>query len=385
MSNIKDIEKTNQLRMETLRRRSDNDISRLQESHRKYKSELQDSHKEEIVDIKTNNQQSIDKENLRKEHVLSDIKNHLKRTQDLTEKELRELNSKNLSKKSELSKKLSGDRKLVTEENKKYIDSLHEKTRATAKEINKDGRHQLDQLQLTIDEEIKRKESLHQDKLKKMAEEFNLRYQSNDKNNSLETQNQKKQFEKELFDINQKHQKEIAHLNTSLQHHLSEMDKDFRADSKDQDLSFEKRYSDKLITQNSMFKKLEENNRKFIQDLKKALTTEIQLAEDRSSDPFYKFDALKPELTHFDNHVEIKIKVPDYSRQDMQLTLNDKEAVLTYNRRYADASKDTLGTINKINKIESFTTRLQTEFHLDSKSVQSNYENGIMTYIIKRA
>ena len=122
MSNIKDIEKTNQLRMETLRRRSDNDIARLQESHRKYKSELQDSHKDEIVDIKTNNQQSIDKENLRKEHVLSDIKNHLKRTQDLTEKELRELNSKNLSKKSELSKKLSGDRKLVTEENKKYID-----------------------------------------------------------------------------------------------------------------------------------------------------------------------------------------------------------------------------------------------------------------------
>jgi len=385
MSNIKDIEKTNQLRMETLRRRSENDIARVQESHRKYKNELQESHKEEIVDIKTNNQESIDKENLRKEHVLSDIKNHLKRTQDLTEKQLRELNSKNLSKKSDLSKKLATDRKMVTEENKKYIDSLHEKTRATAKEINKDGRKQLDQLQLTIDDEIKRKESLHQDKLKKMAEEFNLRYQSNEKNNSLETQKQKKEFEKELFDINQKHQKEIAHLNKTLQHHLSEMDKDFRADSKDQDLSFEKRYSDKLITQNSMFKKLEENNRKFIQDLKKALTTEIQLAEDRSTDPFYKFDALRPELTHFDNHVEIKIKVPDYSRQDMQLTLNDKEAVLTYNRRYADASKDTLGTINKINKIESFTTRLQTEFHLDSKSVQSNYENGIMTYVIKRA
>ena len=52
MSNIKDIEKTNQLRMETIRRRSDNDIARLQESHRKYKSELQESHKEEIVDIK---------------------------------------------------------------------------------------------------------------------------------------------------------------------------------------------------------------------------------------------------------------------------------------------------------------------------------------------
>lgn len=196
MSNIKDIEKTNQLRMETLRRRSDNDIARLQESHRKYKSELQESHKEEIVDIKSNNQESIDKENLRKENVLSDIKNHLKRTQDLTEKELRELNSKNLSKKSDLGKKLATDRKMVTEENKKYIDSLHEKTRATAKEINKDGRHQLDQLQLTIDKEIKRKESLHQDKLKKMAEEFSLRYQNNDKNNSLETQNQKNNLKK---------------------------------------------------------------------------------------------------------------------------------------------------------------------------------------------
>jgi hypothetical protein len=385
MSNIKDIEKTNQLRLETIRRRSDNDIARLQESHRKYKSELQDSHKEEIVDIKTSNHELINKENLRKENVLSDIKHHLKKTQDLTEKELRELNSKSLSKKSELNKKLSDDRKFVTEENKKYIDSIHEKTRTTAKEINKDGRNQLDHLQLAIDDEIKRKEGLHQEKLEKMTEEFNTRFVSKEKNNSSETQNQKKEFEKEIFDINQRHQKEITHLNESLNYQLSEMDKDFKAGSKDQDLSFEKRYSDKLVTQNSMFKKLEENNKKFIQELKKTLTNEIQLAENRSTDPFYKFDALKPELTHFDNHVEIKIKVPDYSKQDMQLTLNDKEAVLTYSRRYADASKDMAGTINKINKIESFTTRLQSEFHLDPKSVQSNYESGIMTYVIKRA
>jgi len=385
MSNIKDVEKTAQLRMENVRRRSDNDIARLQESHKKYKNELTDSHKEEIIDIKSNHQEQIDKENLRKEHILSGIKNHLKKTQDLTEKELRNLNSKSSSKKSELSKKLADDRKMASDDNKKYIDSLHEKTRATAKEINKDSRLQLDHLQASFDEEIKRKETLHQEKLKKMSEEFTVRYQGNEKNNSQETQNQKKQYEKEIFEINQKHQKEIAHLNQNLQTQLEELDKDFKTDSKDQDLFFEKQYSDKLTHQNSLYKKLEENNKKFIQDLKKSLTSELSLAENRASDPFYRFDALSPELQHFDDHVEIKLKVPEYSKQDLQLTLNDKVAILTYNRRYSDASRDSVGTINKINKIESFTTRLQTEYHLDPKSVQTKYENGVMLYTIKRA
>jgi HSP20 family molecular chaperone IbpA len=384
MSTVKDVEKSNQLRLENIRRRSDNDIARLQESHKKYKNELSESHEEEIVDIKTNHQDQIEKENLRKENVLSGIKNHLKKTQDLTEKELRNLNSKNTSKKSELNKKLADDKKMASDENKKYIDSLHEKTRATAKEINKDSRIQLDKLQASFDEEIKRKESLHQEKLKKMSEEFTVRYQGNEKNNTEETQNQKKQYEKEIFEINQKHQKEIAHLNQNLQTQLEELDKDFKTDSKDQDLHFEKQYSDKLTNQNALYKKLEDNNKKFIQDLKKSLTSELKLAENRSQDPFYQFDALAPELQHFDNYVEIKLKVPEYSKQDLQLTLNDKVAILTYNRRYSDASKDSIGTINKVNKIESFTTRLETEYHLDPKSVQAKYENGVMLYTIKK-
>lgn len=384
MSTIKDVEKTAQLRMENVRRRSDNDIARLQESHKKYKNELIESQKDEIIDIKTNHQEQIAKENLRKEHVLSDIKNHLKKTQDLTEKELRNLSSSSATKKSEHNKKLANERKIASEENKRYIDTLHDKTRATAKEINKESRQQLDQLQASFDDEISRKESLHQEKLKKMSEEFTLRYNGNEKNNSQETQNQKKQYEKEIFEINQKHQKEIAHLNQNLQLQLEELDKGFKLDRKDQDLHFEKQYSDKLTNQNALFNKLEANNKKFIQDLKKSLTSELKLAEDRASDPFYKFDALTPELKHFDDHVEIKLKVPEYSKQDLQITLNDKVAILTYNRRYSDASKDSIGTINKISKVESFTTRLQTEYHLDPKSVQSKYENGFMLYTIKR-
>ena len=79
------------------------------------------------------------------------------------------------------------------------------------------------------------------------------------------------------------------------------------------------------------------------------------------------------------------MKVPEHSKTDVQLTINGKEAIVSFNRRFADASKEADGTINKVNKVESFTTRLQTGHFLNAKSMKSSYEDGTMTYVIKKA
>jgi HSP20 family molecular chaperone IbpA len=104
----------------------------------------------------------------------------------------------------------------------------------------------------------------------------------------------------------------------------------------------------------------------------------------RSDDPFYRFTELKPTLKEFEDRVEIKVEVPEHSKSDVQLTLHGKEAILSLNRRYDDTRKDGFIT-NKLHKVESFTTRLGTSHFLDPKSVKANYQDGVMTYIVKRA
>jgi HSP20 family molecular chaperone IbpA len=167
--------------------------------------------------------------------------------------------------------------------------------------------------------------------------------------------------------------------------HIEKRDGEYRKGLKDQDLFFEKKYEAQLGRHAEDYKTLEEKNKKLVTDLKENLTKEITKTANRLDDPFYKFEKLKPTLKHFEDRVEISVEVPDHSKQDLQLTTNGKEAVLNFNRRYADASKDESGAINKINKVESFTTRLRTDYHLDAKSVKATYDDGVMTYVIKKA
>jgi HSP20 family molecular chaperone IbpA len=174
-------------------------------------------------------------------------------------------------------------------------------------------------------------------------------------------------------------------MTESHNHHIEKRDGEYRRGLKDQDLFFEKKYADQLTRHNHDFKTLEEKNRKVIDDLKMNLTSEISNVSKKNDDPFYKFETLKPKMKTFEDRIEIEVAVPEHAKSDVQLTTNGKEAVLTFNRRYADATRTPEGTIHKINKVESFTTRLQTDHVLNPKSMKSNYADGVMTYVIKRA
>lgn len=126
-------------------------------------------------------------------------------------------------------------------------------------------------------------------------------------------------------------------------------------------------------------------NNKVVEDLKASLTKEITKTATRNSDPFYQFDSLRPKLSQYEDRVEVQVEIPEHSKEDVQLTIHGKEAIVNFNRRYNDASKTPEGTIHKINKVETFTSRVPTSHILDPKSVKSTYENGVMTYVIKKA
>ncbi len=167
--------------------------------------------------------------------------------------------------------------------------------------------------------------------------------------------------------------------------HLEQKDQNYRKGLKDQDLFFEKKYEGQLTSHNDQYKRLEEKNKKLVEDLKTSLTKEITKTAERNNDPFFKFETLKPKLKTFEDRVEISVEIPEHSKQDVQLTFNGKEAIINFNRRFADAAKEVDGTINKINKVETFTSRLQTGMFLNAKTMKSSYENGVMTYVVQKA
>lgn len=382
---IRDTEKLGQRQIDTLKRRNERELKRMEENHQNYKADLQKIHNTEIIDIQHQNHSLVDKEAQKKEKVLEEMRNHLHVTKDLTDKELKSLKDNSSKETSELQKKLSINRERISGENELYLEELNDRFNESSKKISFDGRQRVEELKTDMQGQYRDTQAFHDDKLAKQTEDFTTRYTTDAKNYKSLKDTQDNQFKKERLQTNTRQQTELAKMTHAHTGHIEKRDGEYRKGLKDQDLFFEKKYEAQLKRHTEDFKTLQEKNQKVVDGLKENLTKEITKVSSRHDDPFFKFESLKPKLTHFDDRIEVSVSIPDHSKQDLQLTTNGKEAVLSFNRRYADASKDVDGTINKVNKIESFTTRLQSNYFLDAKSVKSSYDDGVMTYVIKKA
>jgi HSP20 family molecular chaperone IbpA len=384
-SAIRDVEKLNQRQIETAKRRGERELKTLENAHQSMKTDLKKTHDQEVVDIQNSHHEHINKVAEKKEKVLAEMRSHLQQTKELTEKELKNLKDNSAKEKVETQRKLSTDREVINGEHELYLEEMNDRFNHSARKVNLDGKNRIDEMKSEMNEQYLDLEKMNQNKIQTQTQEFTTRFKTEGNNYRLMKDNQDNQFKKERMSTNVRQQNEMSKMTTVHTNHLEQKDGEFRKGLKDQDLFFEKKFEGQLKRHNETFRQLEEKNKKVVDDLKTNLTKEITKTANRNDDPFFKFETLKPKLKTYEDRVEVQVEVPEHSKQDVQLTINGKEAIVSFNRRFADASKEMDGTINKVNKVESFTTRLQTGHFLNAKSLKSSYDNGVMTYVIKKA
>lgn len=382
---IRDTEKLMQRRLEMARSRGERELKAVEAMNVSRKEDLKKSHTAELVDIQSNHFNHINLESEKKEKILSEMKNQLDQTKKITDKELKNLKDHSVKVKSETYQNLSMNRERINEENELFLEDMNNRFNQQSKKINHEGKLRVEQAKSSKNKELSDVQIEGNHKVQTQTEEFNTRF-SHDANNykNLKT-TQDSTFKKVREVTNQKQQAQMSKLSTDHTNHYEKKDNDFRKGLSEQELFFEKKYTAQLNRHQDEFKVLDAKNKKVVEDLKTNLTREITKTSNRNDDPFFKFETLKPRLQYFDDRVEVKVDVPEHSKTDVQLTVNGKEAIVGFTRRFADANKDHDGTINKINKIESFSTRLKTDYFLDAKSLKTNYDNGTMTFILKKA
>src|SRR5690606_1610117 len=91
MSEIRDLERLNSRQLETVKRRQAREISNMETAHQDLKAELKKAHQGEVIDLQQENLRMIAKEAEKKEKVLAEMRDHLQQTQQLTDKELKQL------------------------------------------------------------------------------------------------------------------------------------------------------------------------------------------------------------------------------------------------------------------------------------------------------
>lgn len=384
-SAIRDVEKLNQRQIETSKRRNERELKTMEAAHNNMKADLKKTQDLEVVDIQNAHHDHINKLAEKKEKVLAEMRSHLQQTKDFTEKELKNLKDNSDKEKVQIQQKDTADRERLNGEHELYLEELNDRFNNSAQKIGHEGKKNMDAMKTSMNEQYLDVEKFNQDKIQTQTNEFTTRFKTEGNNYKKMKDDQDNFYKKERMATNIRQQNEMSKMTTVHTDHLEQKDTEFRKGLKDQDKFFEKKFEGQLKSHNQTFKQLEDKNKKVLDDLKLGLTAEIKKTADRNDDPFFKFETLKPRFKTFEKHIEVQVDVPDHSKQDVQLTVNGKEAVVSFNRRFADASKEADGTINKVNKVESFSTRLQTGHFLNAKSLKSSYENGTMTYVIQKA
>ena len=382
---IRDTEKVFNRQLESAKRRNEREIKSLNNAHEAMKSELKKANAEEVVDIQDTHHRQLNVEVEKKEKVLAELRDHQQKTTEMTDKQLKSLKQNAEKENAEIQNKLSSQRERINEEHQLFLEDESGRFEQAARNVNYDGKRRVEDKKLEMNELYSAVEGQNQEKLNKQSNDFNIRHKQEGIQYKKIKDDQDLQFKKERLSTNSRQQVEMAKITDTHNSHLEIRDGEFRKGLKQQDAFFETKYKDNLDRHNADHKVLEDKNKSVIASLKESFSKEITQAANRKDDDFYQFTSLKPKMKVFEDRVEITVDVPEHAKADLQLTTNIKEAVVSLNRRYSDANKTSDGSINKINKVESFSTRLNTGVVLDAKSVKASYEDGTMTYVIKKA
>jgi HSP20 family molecular chaperone IbpA len=382
---IKSTESLNAVHVGGLKRRHQREVDALENHHRKYKTDLKEGHRSEIVDIQEENQRQIGVEVDKKEKILAEMRSHLQTSQALTEKELKALKERNQNEVASLRDRLSLHKEAMTSENQLHLEDLNERYKRKLNQVNDQGKNEIQKLTTNLNEQASDNQKFLQSKIDNQTTQFHAQYSKQALENEKNKNQLENQYKLERIQTNRRQQGEVAKLTQAHDQFLQQKVSQFRQGLKEQEEFFQKRYATNQEANTKDAKNLEARYNAVVGQMKTEMAQELNKTKQRQDDSFYQFTELRPSWKKTETGIEVSVEIPEYSKQDLSLTTNNKEVILSFNRRFTDSNKSQEGTLNKVNKVESFTSRILTDVILDPKSVKANFENGVMTYQIKKA
>jgi HSP20 family molecular chaperone IbpA len=381
---IKDIESAQSRQIEMLRKKLRQEVNHLEESHSKNLSHLNEEHHSELSALKDRHRIAIHEEAEKKQQVLDKLRSQMESTQKMNSESLKKLKDSGAQNIRNERQRLSAENESIKSNHDNSLEDLNLRFHEKMKNIQQKGNNEVNQLNYEQNRYYANKQGEFQKKLNDQHNNFHESFSKIERENQKARDGQDHEFKRNRMTAVKNQQSEMEKISEGHLKVIKERNDSFKARIKEQDQSFEHHYNETAKVQDSTFKNLEERYEKVFNELKNNLKSAISGTMEKSNDPFYKFQELSPELTHNQDGVEIKVPIPAHAKQDLRLTLNGTVAIINFNRRYEDQKKNDDGSLNKVNKVESLVSKVPTNYKLDPKTVSSSYENGIMTFNIKK-
>lgn len=306
---------------------------------------IQDTVAKEELTLKTSEKQKLDE-------LKNQLEENFQEQYSTTQENQREIAEGTQASVKEIATKSKAE-KLLLESNAQYeINALSSEFNTKAANNEKDFRSKLDNDVRLHSAEV----NLQKDGLKK------LMTMDAEKNKRLS--NEMNRVNKGQLDFQEAHQKDM----------LLQREKDFKV-----------RYENMVKEHDVVLKNL---STKFDEDARKIMSstsTDKKILDGRSEDPFYRVEKLNPKLVEDLNTVTVHVPVAEYEKENVHLSTQGRSIKITLSRKYTDSLNAEDGSLNRSTRSELFSKELATADLLSPKNITQSYQDGVLSFKIKKA
>lgn len=194
-----------------------------------------------------------------------------------------------------------------------------------------------------------------------------------------------KEHQKNVLDMTKKGTIELSQRSQMNASQLKNEDTQYQDVLKQKRISFEQKYNELEKTHTEVMNRLKQ---KFDSQIKQAVdsySTEKKLIDAKSSDDFYKISKFEPIVKEEFGHYIISVPISEYEKENVNLTAQNRDIIVTLNRRFSDKVEDELNAESfKTSRSEVISKKFKVDNILDSKKVTTNYSDGFLNYKIEK-
>lgn len=154
---------------------------------------------------------------------------------------------------------------------------------------------------------------------------------------------------------------------------------------KQRDTDFKIRYENAVKEHESILKDISTRLEVDVKKMIEKTTSEKKISENRVEDPFYRVESLTPKMTEDLKTVTIALPVAEYEKENVHLSTQGRLIKMTLSRKFTDNMTAQDGSLNKSTRGELYSKEFKTADLLSSKDITQSYENGVLTFKIKKA
>jgi HSP20 family molecular chaperone IbpA len=385
MSGVRESAKAHQTSLQTQTLRQAAELDRVKRLHEKNITATKIAQEDELQGVRESHQMDLAREVQKKEETLKQMRDSLEKTQRMTEQESKRLQISSAQQRELTRERLQDDLMNLNHKHNEASDEINVRQNMTLKELNDASALRLKELQDQNRQAHSNEGEGWRHKINQQRQQFQHTYTTeNDKYAKIHNDSRNK-HDQTLKVTHRKNQEQISTLNDGHVKHQEKVINHHQKALTDKEAFFEKKYQNQLTQHQKYEQNLLALNEKAVGKAKEEANQRINFSKERDSDPFFTFTELKPQVIHEPNRYIIKIAVPEYAKEEILLSANQKEIVLTANRRYQDERRDEAGVLQKINKVESLVSRIPVEHVLSPRKMTKDYADGVMTFVIQKA